>query len=113
MSNVSTPVRTCTQIRLTLHWYSSFQALTRFKVRVQISLIALPARCTPLRKARLHLDASRVDGSCRDYHRHKGSYAPSAPSCLNSLTPDAPAEQGRSTSAEVARCPSFPASTFG
>ena len=54
--------------RLTLHGFSPFQALTRSKVPAQISLVAQPARCThsTLRKARLHLDTSRVDGSCRD-----------------------------------------------
>ena len=44
------------------------------------------------------------------------SYVPFAPSCLNSLTPDAHRAGPLHPivgSAEVARCPSFPASTFG
>ena len=44
------------------------------------------------------------------------SYVPFAPSCLNSLTPDAHRAgplHPIAGSAEAARCPSFPASTFG
>jgi hypothetical protein len=96
--------------RLTLSGFSPLQALTRSKVRAQISLVAPPARCTSptLRKARLHLDTlwwtARAETSDREIYRRacharssrlpslpqaSRSYAPFAPSCLNSLTPDA------------------------
>ncbi len=123
--------------RLTLHGFSPFQALTRSKVPAQISLVAQPARCThpALRKVRLHLDTlwwtARAETSEREIYRRaywirssrlpslpqaSRSYAPVAPSCLNSLPPDAHRAGPLHPivdSAPVPRCPSFPASTFG
>ena len=122
--------------RLTLYGFSPFQSLTHSQVHAQISMVAQPARCTSptLRKARLHLDAlwwtAHAEKSEREIDRRacharssrlpslpqaSRSYTPFAPSCLNSLTPDAH-RAGQlhpiAGSAEVARCPSFPASTF-
>jgi len=123
--------------RLTLSGFSPFQALTRSKVHAQISLVAQPARCTfpTLRKARLHLDTlwwtARAETSEREIYRRaywirssrlpslpqaSRSYAPFAPSCLNSLTPDAHRAgplHPIAGEAEVSRCTSFPTSTFG
>jgi hypothetical protein len=123
--------------RLTLSGISPFQALTRSQVSAQISLVAQPTHCTfpTLRQARLHLDAlwwtARAETSEREIYRRacharssrlaslpqaSRSYAPVAPSCLNSLTPDAHRAgplHPIAGKAPVSRCPSFPASTFG
>jgi hypothetical protein len=133
-------VNTCAIVpktRLTLSGFSPFQALTRSQVHAQISLVAQPAHCTSptLRQARLHLDAlwwtAHAETSEREIYRRachalssrlpslpqaSRSYAPVAPSCLNSLTPDAHRAGPLHPvvgEAEVVRCTSFPASTFG
>ena len=122
--------------RLTLSGISPFQALTRSQEPAQISLVAQPARCTSptLRKARLHLDAlwwtAGAETSEREIYlrachacssrlpslpQTSRSYTPFAPSCLNSLTPDAHRAgplHPIAGLAEVARCPSLYVTIF-
>ena len=111
------------QTRLTLQWYSSFQALTRFKVPVQISLIAqthdpfpLPCerrvstwtlyggRLAPRRANERYTSepATLARLICQAYHRHPGRTRLSPPpASTRSLL--MPTEQGRSTPSPVQR----------
>ena len=120
--------------RLDASWFSPFQALTRSKVPAQISLVLNPLAAHPPACERrvstwtLHGWTARAETSEREIYRRaccvrssrlgslpqaSRSYAPFAPSCLHSLTPDAHRAgplHPIAGEAEVSRCSSFPAS---
>ncbi len=106
---LSTPVRSCAQIRLTTHLFSSFQSLTLSKVHAHVSSAAQTDRCTHPALRQVVSTWTRCGGRlaprranerytaepttltrlvCQAYHRHPGRTT-CRPPCLDSLTPDA------------------------